>query len=121
MGKLKAVGSQLARLKPSLGMLRPIERTEAQERTLFAPWRKLYNTAEWRALRQRVFARDLYTCQRPGCGFTSADTSRLIADHREPHHGDEQLFWDEDNVQTLCKPCHDRWKQRAERAAFRHR
>jgi 5-methylcytosine-specific restriction endonuclease McrA len=121
MGKLKAVGSQLTRLKPTIGMLRPIERTETQERMLFAPWRKWYNTARWRALRLVVFARDLYTCQRPGCSFTSANTSQLVADHREPHHGDEQLFWDQDNLQTLCKPCHDRWKQRAERAAFRHR
>ena len=119
MGKLKAIGSQLTKLKPSIGMLAPIERSAAQERSLFAPWRKWYNTARWRALRLVVFARDLYTCQRPGCGFTTADASQMVADHREPHRGDEQLFWDQGNLQTLCKPCHDRWKQRAERAAMR--
>ena len=120
MGKLKAIRGQLSTLKPSLGMLAPVERTEAQERSLFAPWRKWYTTARWRALRLTIFARDLFTCQWPGCGFTTANTSLLVADHRDPHGGDEQLFWDEGNLQTLCKPCHDRHKQRAERAT-RHR
>lgn len=116
VGKLKAIGGQLTTLKPRLGSLAPVERTAGQERTLFSPWRSWYHTARWRALRLVIFARDLFTCQRPGCGFTTADTSKLVADHRRPHRGDEALFWDEDNLQTLCKPCHDRWKQRQERA-----
>lgn len=39
----------------------------------------------------------------------------LVADHKTPHRGDVALFWDEQNLQCLCKPCHDRDKQRAER------
>lgn len=27
-------------------------------------------------------------------------------DHIVPHRGDRQLFWDQTNWQTLCKPCH---------------
>lgn len=119
MGRLKAIGSPLQTLRPTLGSLAPIERSKGAERLAASPWRRWYNSARWQALRRATFLRDLYTCQWRGCGFTSADTSRLIADHRQPHRGDEQLFWDADNLQTLCKPCHDRHKQRAERAAMR--
>lgn len=30
-----------------------------------------------------------------------------VVDHMIPHRGDEQLFWDESNWQSLCKSCHD--------------
>jgi 5-methylcytosine-specific restriction endonuclease McrA len=96
-----------------------VERSATASRQLFAPWRSWYKSARWRALRLVIFARDLYTCQWRGCGFTTADTSLLVADHVDPHRGDERLFWSTDNLQTLCKPCHDRHKQRAERAAMR--
>ena len=29
-------------------------------------------------------------------------------DHITPHKGDKNLFWQEDNHQPLCKPCHSR-------------
>ncbi|TCP94461.1 HNH endonuclease [Sphingomonas sp. PP-CE-1A-559] len=119
MGKLKAIGSTLTRLKPTMGSLAPVERNADADRRFFKPWRKWYKSARWQALRITVFIRDLYTCQWPGCGFTSADTSRLVADHCEPHRGDERLFWLLANLQTLCKPCHDSRKQRAERSALR--
>ena len=28
-------------------------------------------------------------------------------DHIMPHRGDVNLFWDPDNMQALCKQCHD--------------
>lgn len=31
-----------------------------------------------------------------------------VVDHIEPHKGDQELFWNHDNWQSLCKPCHDR-------------
>ncbi len=36
-----------------------------------------------------------------------------VADHVEPHRGDPVKFW-EGRLQSLCKPCHDRDKQREE-------
>lgn len=80
------------------------------------PWRKWYHTARWKRLRQSVFVRDGFACQWPGCGRIDGDTSRLVADHKVPHRGCAALFWDETNVQTLCKPCHDSAKQREEHA-----
>lgn len=38
-----------------------------------------------------------------------------VVDHRVPHRGDMELFWDTDNWQALCKPCHDSHKQSIER------
>lgn len=39
-----------------------------------------------------------------------------LVDHRIPHRGDRGLFWDQDNWQGLCKPCHDGPKQRLEKS-----
>src|SRR6266852_4883617 len=39
----------------------------------------------------------------PGCNRPAT-----LVDHIVPHKGDYQLFWDPDNHQPGCKPCHDR-------------
>lgn len=31
-----------------------------------------------------------------------------VVDHIKPHRGDEALFWDPENHQALCDPCHNR-------------
>ena len=80
------------------------------------PWRNWYKLARWKRLRIATFVRDLFTCQMPGCGHVEGNTALLVCDHKIPHRGDERLFWDPLNVQTLCKPCHDSRKQAAERA-----
>lgn len=38
-----------------------------------------------------------------------------VVDHINPHRGDKALFWDRQNWQPLCAPCHNRHKQRQER------
>jgi 5-methylcytosine-specific restriction protein A len=73
------------------------------------PWRAWYNMARWKALRLATFLRDLYCCRR--CGRVEGNTSKLVCDHIKPHRGNAVLFWDEANLQTLCKPCHDKAKQ----------
>lgn len=119
MGRLKTLPNRLASLPPALGYLDTGSRSADANRSTFSPWRKWYSTARWQKLRMKVLERDLFTCQRPECGRVEPDTSQLVADHRTPHRGDESLFWDEDNLQALCKPCHDKDKQREERAAQR--
>jgi len=40
-----------------------------------------------------------------------------VVDHIVPHKGDMKLFWDsKNNWQSLCKHCHDSWKQRLEKS-----
>lgn len=84
------------------------------------PWKRWYKTARWQALRTEIFVRDLFTCQ-CGCGVIEGDTSKLVCDHKIPHRGDERLFWDKTNLQTLLKACHDRDKQKAEQSSLHTR
>ncbi|MBR0855653.1 HNH endonuclease [Bradyrhizobium liaoningense] len=84
-------------------------------------WKRWYKTARWQALRLTIFQRDLFTCQRPECGHLESSTALLVCDHKVPHRGDERLFWDENNLQTLCKACHDKIKQRDEQSSLHTR
>ena len=34
-------------------------------------------------------------------------TAATVVDHIKPHRGDIDLAYDPDNLQSLCKPCHD--------------
>jgi 5-methylcytosine-specific restriction endonuclease McrA len=83
------------------------------------PWKRWYKTARWRELRLAIFLRDLFTCK--DCGHLEGNTALLVCDHIIPHRGDERLFWDETNLQTLCKRCHDTVKQREEQATLHER
>jgi 5-methylcytosine-specific restriction protein A len=83
------------------------------------PWKPWYRTARWWRLRRKVFLRDLFQCKH--CGRLEGDTSLLVCDHIKPHRGDEHLFWDEANLQTLCKRCHDVVKQKDEQASLHQR
>ncbi len=42
-----------------------------------------------------------------------------VVDHIKPHKGNQQLFWDKNNWQPLCKQCHDR-KTAIEDGGFGH-
>jgi 5-methylcytosine-specific restriction enzyme A len=79
-------------------------------------WRRWYKTTRWNKLRMLVLTRDLFICQRPGCGRVCDGKGEAVCDHKRPHHGDEAMFWDEANLWCLCKACHDGWKARIEAA-----
>lgn len=85
------------------------------------PWRRWYKLARWQELRLQIFERDGFTCQRKGCGVLVGDTAQLVCDHVKPHRGSPLLFWDQANLQTLCKPCHDAIKQREEQDTLHQR
>lgn len=50
------------------------------------------------------------------CSRLGKVTAASVVDHIAPHKGDQALFWNNDNWQSLCKPCHDRHKQRLEKS-----
>lgn len=83
------------------------------------PWKAWYKLARWQQLRLAIFRRDLYTCRE--CGLIEGNTSLLVCDHITAHRGNASLFWDEGNLQTLCKGCHDSAKQREEQATLHQR
>jgi 5-methylcytosine-specific restriction protein A len=67
-------------------------------------------------------ARDGYLDRHPLCVYC-AKANRVMAanvvDHIVPHRGNLELFWNEDNWQSLCAPCHNSTKRREENAARR--
>jgi 5-methylcytosine-specific restriction protein A len=116
MGRLRSVKPRVAQAAPRIA-----RKTDAEGHRKGDEGRSWYHLARWKhpvtGLRIRVLIRDNFTCQRVGCGKYERNLSLLVADHKTPHRGDPALFWDEDNVETLCKPCHDKAKQAEERAA----
>ncbi|MFZ4605167.1 MAG: HNH endonuclease [Caulobacter sp.] len=110
--------SRLTCVKPSVSTLRstiaPLRDAEGHSRSV-ETWRNWYSLARWKRLRLTTFRRDDFTCQMPACRRLEGNTALLVADHIERHQGDPDLFWNPDNIQTLCKSCHDGTKQAAER------
>lgn len=75
------------------------------------PWRLWYKTARWLRMRAAQLRRE------PLCRYCmerGRTTAATVADHRTPHRGDRALFFDADNLQSLCKPCHDGAKKSLE-------
>ena len=64
-------------------------------------------------------ARAAYLAQHPLCVFCEREgvvTAAVVVDHVDPHRGDHEMFWDQDNWQSLCKRHHDSTKQRQDTA-----
>jgi len=119
MGRLKTLGPRVSALQPRLGYAPGDERARDRQRAATQPWRSWYKTERWRRLRERVLIRDNFTCQQTGVllvGRHPAPNSPVV-DHIIPHRGDPELFWDENNLQTLSKAYHDSRKQAEERRA----
>lgn len=114
MGRLAKMPGQVAKMPRRLASV-PQDSRERDRFRDAQPWRKFYKTARWQRLRWRVLARDMFTCQWPGCGKVEADTSKLHADHKVQHGGVEERFFDEDGIETLCEHCHNSRKQAQER------
>jgi|SRR5215207_713106 len=97
----------------ALGRLRAEKDTGKVRRdgTRERPGQRMFNSTRWKHVR----AHQLNT--HPTCELCAKEgrvTGASIVDHRTPHHGDERLFWDPTNLQSLCKLCHDSTKRRAE-------
>ena len=69
----------------------------------------LYDTTAWQRLRVATFQRDSLTCQtcKLVCVGAPGTPASPVCDHITPHRGDALLFHDAENLQTLCKACHD--------------
>ena len=81
----------------------------------------LFRTARWKATRERVLRRDIYTCQSCHVGLTNGRTHprAAVVHHLVQHHGVEELFWcQDDGLEAACKQCHDGRHQSAERMGY---
>ena len=75
------------------------------------PWRHLYKTKGWYRLRYYQLRKE------PTCRYCEAQgriEAATVVDHIKAHKGDESLFYDENNLQSLCKQHHDSAKQKEE-------
>lgn len=76
----------------------------------------LYKLAVWhKRLRPAQLAKQplCVFCQRKG-----KTVAATVVDHIRPHRGDINLFSDPDNLQSLCKACHDGEKQAIEKTGY---
>lgn len=68
--------------------------------------------ARWRRVRaEHLKSESLCRACKARSLYVPAD----VVDHVIPHRGDMKLFWDPDNLQSLCAHCHNSEKQRQER------
>ena len=78
-------------------------------------YHNLYNTKQWQRLRYYQLLKH------PLCKYC-ADLGIInkanIVDHIKPHEGNEALMFDADNLQSLCKQCHDKVKATIERKGY---
>lgn len=81
------------------------------------PARAWYQTKAWRDLRKGQLEREP-NCRK--CHEHGKLVKATVCDHVIPHRGDEAAFW-HGPFQSLCKPCHDGWKQVQERRSPRGR
>ena len=110
VGKLSRLAPTLKKLAPTIGRLE--FKTDEQMRASNRPSRAWYKTKAWQTLRWNVLVRDLFTCRM--CGAVKL-SNELCADHIIPHRDSKFLFWDINNLQTLCiDPCHNKIKQKQE-------
>lgn len=65
---------------------------------------RLYDRQAWRKGRAKHL-RDNPLCV--SCKQIGKIAVAQVVDHIKPHKGNEELFFNEGNWQSLCKPCHD--------------
>jgi 5-methylcytosine-specific restriction enzyme A len=73
--------------------------------------KRLYDTRTWRKMRARQLAEHplCAMCERMG-----RITEAKVADHIKPHNNDPLLFYDINNLQSLCSSCHSGIKRMAD-------
>ena len=64
-------------------------------------------TSRWRRESKRFLQYNAYVCA--VCGGIATEV-----DHIVPHKGDPKLFWNKDNWQPICSPCHKKKTARGE-------
>jgi 5-methylcytosine-specific restriction enzyme A len=82
---------------------RPAPTTAAVRTPPEQPHKRLYGLKRWLRLSRR-FRRVNPLCVE--CAAAGRTVAAQVVDHIRPHKGDETLFWDWKNLQSLCGSCH---------------
>ncbi len=107
--------------RPAGSQSRPEQKREHDRlRRQKQPWRAWYGLARWRDLRAAQLLRqplcEVCLAKEP-VKLKAAD----VVHHADPHQGVWEKFFDPENLQSVCKPCHDGEIQRGERAGWSDR
>ena len=80
------------------------------------PWRALYKTKQWQAMReQKLFDQPL--CER--CDAKGKMTIATVVHHIERHEGDENLFFcGQEGLASSCERCHNSDEQQIENRGY---
>ena len=62
-------------------------------------YKHLYNKNKWKKLSKE------FIYYHPICVYCGSMAT--VTNHKKPHKGNETLFWDSNNWEPVCKPCHD--------------
>jgi 5-methylcytosine-specific restriction endonuclease McrA len=103
----------------ALTMLKPRLATSSTSavRTVTPSWRAEKTSTErgygyrWQKARATFLSAHPLCCM---CEANGRFVAATVVDHRTPHRGDQTLFWDSSNWQSLCATCHSSAKQRME-------
>jgi 5-methylcytosine-specific restriction enzyme A len=109
--RIATLGSTLSSIPaaPAVASWRTDKRTAAQ-RGYGGKWQR-YRLG-W--LRKHPLCGDRLTGASPehsACVRDGRVTPGTVVDHVEDHRGDQKLFWNPENHQTLCTHCHDSFKR----------
>jgi 5-methylcytosine-specific restriction endonuclease McrA len=117
MARLKTLKPRISTLAPRIGRASGDEQARLRERDQTVDWRSWYGLQRWKDLRQEVWVRDGFVCQKTGvlCLGKYPAPDSPVADHKVRHGGNPDLFWDVDNIETVSKAYHDSQKQAVER------
>lgn len=66
--------------------------------------KRLYDSVRWRRFAKMQLGREPL-CRL--CFQMGRDTAAAVVDHIVPHETDPKLFWDANNLQSLCPTCHN--------------
>lgn len=116
MPRLKNLPPLLRREPPRMKREDP-EPERDKRRYKEQPWRKWYQSSDWKRLRLATFERDGYICQRTGvmCDGSGNDDNSPVCNHKVPHRGDRSLFYDPGNLECVSKWAHDNLIQKEEK------
>jgi 5-methylcytosine-specific restriction enzyme A len=78
------------------------------------PHHQWYGLGRWKKLRRAQLSHQPL-CE--SCMKRNIFTPATVADHVEPHRGDETAFWD-GKLQSLCARCHNGIKQQKETIGY---
>ena len=65
--------------------------------------RRLYDSVQWRKVAKRFLSANPLCAI---CREIGRDTAATTVHHKIKHEGNVELFWDEDNFESVCASCH---------------